>query len=151
MPTVPGDSTTGLIGRSIVPSFLIALFVYVMTLSLGTFFAAKNGYKVDPRQVRASHKLEQLTFDRIAAAVHVLLSCPLALLVCLMTLLPLRCCCCKERVHIRAALILPVQFAPNFNEGSASRRHVPSEPCRRVSVCGCLLFVTSRRHCASVV
>jgi sulfate permease, SulP family len=47
IPAIPGKSTSKLFADSIAPSFLIALFVYVMTLSLGTFFAHKNGYKVN--------------------------------------------------------------------------------------------------------
>ncbi|KAG5189936.1 sulfate transporter family-domain-containing protein, partial [Tribonema minus] len=50
LPDVPGHTHGQLFAKSIVPSFLIALFVYVMTLSLGTFFAGKNGYKVDASQ-----------------------------------------------------------------------------------------------------
>jgi SulP family sulfate permease len=46
LPEIVGRSSSNLFVASILPSFLIALFVYVMTLSLGTFFASKNGYKV---------------------------------------------------------------------------------------------------------
>jgi SulP family sulfate permease len=46
LPEIDGRSSSNLFAASILPSFLIALFVYVMTLSLGTFFSAKNGYKV---------------------------------------------------------------------------------------------------------
>ncbi|KAG5189942.1 sulfate transporter family-domain-containing protein [Tribonema minus] len=50
LPSVPDHTEGQLFAKSILPSFLIALFVYVMTLSLGTFFAGKNGYKVDASQ-----------------------------------------------------------------------------------------------------
>eukprot|EP00611_Tribonema_gayanum_P008397 TRINITY_DN178_c0_g4_i3.p1 TRINITY_DN178_c0_g4~~TRINITY_DN178_c0_g4_i3.p1 ORF type:complete len:712 (+),score=305.83 TRINITY_DN178_c0_g4_i3:132-2267(+) len=50
LPAVPGQSSTQIFAKSILPSLLIALFVYVMTLSLGTFFAGKNGYKVKASQ-----------------------------------------------------------------------------------------------------
>jgi MFS superfamily sulfate permease-like transporter len=50
IPAIPGKSAGELFGATIAPSFLIALFVYVMSLSLGTFFAGKNGYKVNANQ-----------------------------------------------------------------------------------------------------
>ncbi|KAG5189934.1 sulfate transporter family-domain-containing protein [Tribonema minus] len=46
LPTIDGKSSAELLAQSILPSALIALFVYVMTLSLGTYFASKNGYKI---------------------------------------------------------------------------------------------------------
>jgi sulfate permease, SulP family len=50
IPNIPGKSAGELFAATIAPSFLIALFVYVMSLSLGTFFAGKNGYKVNANQ-----------------------------------------------------------------------------------------------------
>mmetsp|Transcript_8784 Transcript_8784/g.13183 ORF Transcript_8784/g.13183 Transcript_8784/m.13183 type:complete len:521 (+) Transcript_8784:67-1629(+) len=50
LPDIDGKTKSELLSESIVPSFLVAMFVYVMTLSLGTFFAGKNGYKVEASQ-----------------------------------------------------------------------------------------------------
>lgn len=48
--TIPGMSQSQLLLDALWPSFLCALFVYVMTLSLGMFFSNKNGYKSDPKK-----------------------------------------------------------------------------------------------------
>lgn len=50
MPTIEGESKSSLFAKTIFPSLLAGLFVYVMSLSLGTLFAGKNGYKVKPRK-----------------------------------------------------------------------------------------------------
>ncbi|KAG5189938.1 sulfate transporter family-domain-containing protein [Tribonema minus] len=50
LPVVPDHTEGQLFAKSILPAFVLALFVFVMTLSLGTFFSGKNGYKVNASQ-----------------------------------------------------------------------------------------------------